>query len=310
MAPMRLEVPELVRQRALANGAAGRDWLEALPQVVTGLTTRWGLTLADSYATGTAGLVAAATDSEGLDCVLKVAMPLDIHEAKTFARSVEVHRFAAGRGCAQLFDHDDDAPAMLLERLGPNLDELGLDVSQILVAIAETLKVFWQPVGSSLDFPTGAESAACLADYIAETWEELGRPCPRAVLDQALQYCDSRADAFDPVKSVLIHGDAHGWNTVSAGDGGYKFVDPEGAISEPAQDLAVAMREYNEPRLAGETKQLVWERAELLAGLCDVDVQAVWEWGFIERVSTGLAGLRDFEGDDGLMFLEVAERCL
>jgi hypothetical protein len=36
----------------------------------------------------------------------------------------------------------------------------------------------------------------------------------------------------------------------------------------------------------------------------------VWEWGFIERVSTGLANVRDFDNDDGAMFLEVARRCL
>jgi hypothetical protein len=34
----------------------------------------------------------------------------------------------------------------------------------------------------------------------------------------------------------------------------------------------------------------------------------VWEWGFVERVSTGLAALRDFDGDEGLAFLEVARR--
>ncbi len=36
----------------------------------------------------------------------------------------------------------------------------------------------------------------------------------------------------------------------------------------------------------------------------------VWQWGFIERVSTGRANVREFEGDDGLVFLEVAARCL
>jgi hypothetical protein len=36
----------------------------------------------------------------------------------------------------------------------------------------------------------------------------------------------------------------------------------------------------------------------------------VWEWGFIERVSTGLANVRDFDSDSGSMFLEVARRCL
>jgi streptomycin 6-kinase len=70
------------------------------------------------------------------------------------------------------------------------------------------------------------------------------------------------------------------------------------------------MREYNRPLLDGDTVRLARDRAELLASHCGVDPEPVWEWGFIERVSTGLANLREFEGDDGLEFLEVATRCL
>ena len=32
--------------------------------------------------------------------------------------------------------------------------------------------------------------------------------------------------------------------------------------------------------------------------------------GFVERVSTGLAAVRKFEGNEGLVLLEVASRCL
>jgi streptomycin 6-kinase len=109
---------------------------------------------------------------------------------------------------------------------------------------------------------------------------------------------------------VLVHGDAHGWNTLDAGGGTYKFVDVEGLWSEREHDLSVAMREYNEPLISGDTPRLVRERAELLAERCSVNPQAVWEWGYIERVSTGLASLRDFDNDDGAIFLEVARRCL
>ena len=68
------------------------------------------------------------------------------------------------------------------------------------------------------------------------------------------------------------------------------------------------MREYNQELLAGDTARLVRSRAELLASSCGVDPEPVWQWGFIERVSTGLANVRDFEGDDGMAFLEVATR--
>jgi streptomycin 6-kinase len=68
------------------------------------------------------------------------------------------------------------------------------------------------------------------------------------------------------------------------------------------------MREYNEVLLGGDTARLVRERAELLGSWCAVDPEAIWQWGFVERVSTGLLNLRDFDGDGGAAFLEVARR--
>jgi streptomycin 6-kinase len=304
-----LDVPDLVRQRATSNGSAGRRWLARLPDVLAELSGRWGLVLGSAFAGGTAGYVAAATDTLGRPCVLKVAMPLDLYDHETFLRSVRAHQLAAGRGCAELLAHDASTHAMLLERLGPNLAELGLAVPAILEAITATLRSFWRPVSVDAGLPTGADQARWLSRFITATWDQLGRPGDRAVIDHALLLCDRRAMAFDPGHAVLVHGDAHGWNTLVAGEG-YKFVDAEGLCSEREHDLGIAMREYNEPLMRGDTPHLVRGRAELLAERCDVDPQVVWEWGFIERVSTGLANLRDFDNDDGTMFLEVARRCL
>jgi streptomycin 6-kinase len=304
-----LDVPDLVIQRASTNGAAGRRWLDGLPEVVAELSDRWGLELGAAFAGGTAGYVVAATDPSRRECVLKVAMPLDMNDRDAFGRSVRAHQLADGQGCAELLAHDTSVPAMLLERLGPNLAELGMTVPQILEAVTSTLRSFWRPVPAE-GLRAGDDQARWLAHYIADTWIELGRPCERAVIDQAVSLCDRRAAAFDPSRAVLVHGDAHGWNTLAAGADNYKFVDVEGLFSEPEHDLAVVMREYNEPLLQGDTPRLVRDRAELLADQCALDPHIVWEWGFIERVSTGLANLRDFENDDGAMFLEVARRCL
>lgn len=305
-----VEVPGLVRQRALANGEAGRTWLAALPDVVGRLAARWGLDVGRAFEGGTAAYVAAATDRSGRDCVLKVAMPLEIDGPDTFARSVLVHRLAGGNGCARLIDHDPSVPALLMERLGPNLHEMGLPLERLLDTVARTLGSFWRPLPEDSTLPTGADQAAWLAGYITRSWDELGRPCDRQVIDRAVTYCEDRAAAYDPQRAVLVHGDAHGWNTLDAGHGTFKLVDPEGLRSEPAHDLGVPMREYNEPLLDGPTGLLVRERAERLGSICAVDPEPIWEWGYIERVSTGLANWRDFGAPEAGPFLEVARRCL
>ena len=308
--PSSLDVPELVCQRARANGLAGQQWLDDLPDMVATVVNRWGLELGLPFPGGTASFVTAATDRSGRACVLKVAMPTEIDGVDAFSRSVLAHQVAGGRGCALLFEHDESVPAMLLERLGQNLDDLRMDLPKLLETIATTLRSFWRPVPADCTLPTGPEKAQWLAAYIRTSWDQLGRPCDREVIDRAVAYCDERSVAFEPSQAVLVHGDAHGWNTLDAGRGQFKFVDPEGLRSEPAHDLSVAMREYNRPLLAGDTMRLVRERADLLASLCGVDPEPVWQWGFVERVSTGLANLREFDGDEGMEFLEVATRCL
>jgi streptomycin 6-kinase len=306
-----LRVPDLVRQRATSIGAAGRRWLDELPEIVQALADRWDVDVESAFDGGTASLVVAATHASGRPCVVKIAMPPIFDDDNgDFARSVLSHQLADGVGCVALFDHDDATRAMLLERLGPNLATLAMPVPEILDTVAATLRAFWRPVGVDCALPTGGQQAAWLASFVVTTWDALGRPCSRDVVDRALAFCDERAAAFEPSAAVLVHGDAHGWNTLRAGEGSYKFVDPEGLRSERAHDLGILMREYNEPLLAGDTPRLAHERAELLAWMCDVDAEAVWQWGFIERVSTGLAGLRDFDGDDSMAFLEVATRCL
>jgi streptomycin 6-kinase len=305
-----LDVPELVRQRALSNGVAGRRWLDDLPDVIADLVSRWDLEVGPAFRGGTASYVAAATELSGRACVLKVGMPLDMHEEDAFNRSLIAHQLADGQGCPELLRYSTSPPAMLLERLGQNLHDLGMPLPRLLETIVATLKSFWRPVAPDVALPTMPDQAAWLAAYIESTWNEIGQPCDRAVVDRALELCGSRANAFDESRAVLVHGDAHGWNTLAAGGGQFKLVDPEGLRSDREYDLAIPMREYNEPLLEGATKRLVSERAEMLATACDADAQAVWEWGFIERVSTGLANLKEFTGGEGTAFLEVATRCL
>lgn len=162
---------------------------------------------------------------------------------------------------------------MLLERLGPNLADLDLTVAEILEVITTTLRSFWRPVGLDEGLRTGPDHARWLSRSIVDTRDDLGQPCERSVVDRAPECCDRRIDGFDPTKAVLVHGDAHGWNTLDAGGGIYKFVDVEGLCSEREHDLSVAMREYNEPLINGDTGRLERDRAESLAESCSVDPQ-------------------------------------
>lgn len=140
----------------------------------------------------------------------------------------------------------------------------------------------WRHV-SDTGLPTGADKGRQLADLIVTKWTELDRPCTNRTVDNALRCAAERVAAHDDSRAVLAHGDVHQWNLLEAGDG-FALVDPDGLIVEPEYDLGVMMREDPVELIA----EGPWVRAHRLAQRCGLDVQAIWQWGVVERVYTGL----------------------
>jgi streptomycin 6-kinase len=301
-----VDLPEAVTLRARSHGAAGERWLRALPGLLDEVERRWSITIGPALAGGSAAYVAHATTAGGDTLVVKIAFPDEVDEG-LFAKSVRTYELARGRGCATMLAHDPELSAILLERLGRSLLSLGLPAERQVEIIAATVRQVWVPVPDGTPLPTGDVKARWLADSIATMWETLDRPCSARVVDLALGFAAERAAAFDRDSAVLVHGDAHEENTLEDGRGAFKLVDPEGLISEPAHDLAVPMRGLNDELLAGDARRLGRERARFLARLTGVDETAIWQWGFVERVSSGLY-IMSLGLSGGEKFLAVADR--
>lgn len=78
-------------------------------------------------------------------------------------------------------------------------------------------------------------------------------------------------------------------------------------FAEPAIDLAVPMRDWSTELLAGDALSLGRDRCRLLSDLTGVDTQAIWQWGFMERISTGLLLMKVGMKREGADYLKVAE---
>jgi len=275
------DVPAVVRNRTEALGASG--WLEALPELLEEVEDAWSLRVGAPFGEATEAYVAEAVLEDGTPAVLKLLLPRD-NDATRY--EVAVLQRCAGEGCATLLRCDVARGALLLERLGPSLHDLGIPVELRHEILCDTASAVWRPA-NDLDLTIGAEKAQMLARWIVAWWEELGRPCERRAVDHALASAERRRAAHDPSRAVLVHGDVHEWNALSAGDG-FKLVDPDGLLAEPEYDLGIIMREDPLELLQGDP----WTRAELLAARTGLDADAIWEWGVVERVSTGLLGTK------------------
>lgn len=289
-----LDVPDVVREKAIAVGATA--WLEALPELVSGIEADWGIAVGKAFPFSTEAFVAEADCADGSPAVLKLIVPRDGAAARHEATAL---RLAGGEGCALLLRADLERGALLLERLGRPLWELELPLRarhEILVAAARRV---WRPAPAS-GLPSGDEKAGGLARFITEMWEELDRPCSPAAIDYALECAARRREAHRDDRAVLVHGDVHQWNALQAAEG-FKLVDPDGLVAEPEYDLGIIMRE--DP-LEGDLR----ERAAWLAEQTGLDQDAIWEWGVVERVSTGLLGTRVSLQPVARQMLEAAER--
>ena len=303
------ELPEEVRSKLLAQGDAGARWLRDLPGLVHDLEHEWHVAAGDVLSGGSEALVLCARATDGSSAILKLGIP----GATGFAQEVRTLLLANGRGYVRVFQHDSTRRAMLQEALGAPLAQLNLPVGEQIRVICATLQQAWITVPEDEPLQTGAEKARYLASFITTLWHQLGEPCSARAFEMALAFAEARAQAFDHASSVLVHGDAHSANTLQIIDAGvtdlhaFRFVDPDGMHAERACDLAVPMRDWSEELLAGDALALGRARCALISELTGVPFAPIWQWGFMERMSTGLYVLQLGWRDMGLAMLRVAD---
>ena len=272
-----VDVSAVVRNKACAAGAEW--WIEALPELIATLEQEWSINVGRPHADATEAFVAEATLDSGAPAVLKLVVPRDGGAARNEAIAL---RLASGVGCVQLLREDVDRGALLLERLGRSLHDLGLAIGRRHEILCDTAAQLWRPA-PDCGLPTGYDKGRWLIEYVVTTWEELNRPCTERAVDDAIACARRRVAAHDNERAVLVHGDVHQWNALEASND-FKLVDPDGLLAEAEYDLGIIMREDPVELLGGDAH----ERARWLAHRTGLDASAIWEWGVIERVSTGL----------------------
>jgi len=245
--------------------------------MVDSLAREWSLMIGSSFAGGHAALVVEATLADGTPAVLKIGVP-----GRDVGQEATALRLANGRGCARLLGEDAGRQALLLERLGPAMYDTVADPASRHDLLCEAAVRLWRPIGPDIDLPTGAKLAERYADRLPRLWERAGRPCSPATVADALDCMNRRRLAHDDRAAVLVHGDIHEMNALRARDGSYKLIDPAGVRAEPACDLGSIVR--CNPDLGDDLRA----RTERLASRTGVDATAIWEWGTIHRVVSGV----------------------
>src|SRR5580693_8494313 len=198
---MNLRVPDVVASAAAACGAGG--WLRDLPGLIAELKAEWLVSVGRPFPHSSEAFVAEASLADSTPAVLKLLIPQDGAAGR---HEITMLRLAGGRGCAGLLRDDAARGALLLERLGPSLYELGHPLAERLEILVTAAATVWRPAAGS-GLPTGADKARQLVDFVTTEWEELGHPCTEAAVEHALACAARRIAAHDDERAVLVHGE-------------------------------------------------------------------------------------------------------
>src|SRR5262245_17912213 len=193
-----LIIPDILRRHAAAAGAEA--WLDELPAVVRHLEQRWNITVGGPLWGATEAYVVDATTAGGQAVVVKVLLPSNPNVAR---HEITALRLANGEGSVALLGDDSELGALLLERLGPSLFELGLPIAQRLEILCDTVTRMWR-AAPDCGLPTGADRARQRRDFIANKWEMLDRPCSERAIDHALDCAHRREAAHEQERAFLF----------------------------------------------------------------------------------------------------------
>ncbi|MEO6398864.1 MAG: aminoglycoside phosphotransferase family protein [Tepidiformaceae bacterium] len=259
-------------------GEAGVDWLGRLPEIVRQCAERWSLTVAAPFDPLSYNWVAPATGSDGTPLVLKVGFP-----CREQRNEIEALRVYSGRGIAKLVDFDSEQGAMLLERLLPGVMLETVEDDAYATAIAaNVMRTLWQPAPAHHTLPTVADWGKGFERLHTALGDGSG-PFPADMLAEAEEaFAALLATSAAP---VVLHGDLHHFNILSAERKPWLAIDPKGVVGEPAYEVGAFLRNPW-PKLLSEVnpRAIVARRLDIFSVELGIDRQRLCGWAFAQAV--------------------------
>jgi len=280
-------------------GEPGRQWLRALPALLEDCARRWSLTPAPPFPNLTFHYVAPAVTADGTEVVLKVGVP-----NKGLRSEAAALRAFDGRGSVRLLDADPEAGLLLLERLRPGavLTDLAHEAhdDEATRIAASVMRGLWRPAPPGHNFPTTTDWGEGFARLRTRFGGGTG-PLPAARVEEAeALFADLLASSAPP---MLLHGDLHHDNILSAGRNPWLAIDPKGVVGEPAYEVGALLRNLWPDRHTHQNPaRLLERRAHQLTDELGLDRARVRGWAVAQAVLSAVWGVEDSdEGWDGAL---------
>ena len=281
-------IPEGLTSTTLElRGAAGVEWLNRLPALITECEERWSLVVDPPFPELSFNYAAPALRDDGTAAVLKLSFPED----PGFRNEAEALGLFEGRGAARLLELDTSRSAMLLERLEPGVPLATVRDDEEATSIAAgVLRKLWRPVPPDHGFPSVSDWARGF-DRLRRSFGGGTGPMPAALVEEAEElFAELLATQDEP---AVLHGDLHHYNVLAARREPWLAIDPKGVVGEPAYDTAALLHNPVEVLETPRPARVMERRIDLLSAQLGLDRERVRGWGIAGAVLAAYWGLED-----------------
>ena len=270
-------LPDKFRQNITdLHGEKGVQWLNNLPNLITEIAENWSLALEDSFPNLSYNYVSPCICADGTKAVLKIGF----NQADSIIFSeVKFLKLLDGNGIVKLLRFDKNYCALLLERLipGENLKRIcQIDDEQATRIAIEVMRRLQCKPPETLEFPTLENWMSGLQTAAKVNF------APRLVA-KARNYFEELSDASE--QNLLLHGDLHHENILSAEREPFLAIDPKGVIGDIGYEISVFLN--NQRRLIRTRQnlsQILARRVEQFAQSFEIEPQMLRKWAFTQAV--------------------------
>lgn len=296
--------PNFVRINVAERGAVGVEWLKQLPTIIEDCERRWSIVIGPPFEGLSYNFVAPAVGADGTEMAIKISTPE--HELAGEINALQVYD---GEGAARLLGYDFDWGVLLLEWLRPGAMLSSVEDDEQATSIAASvMRKIWRPVPAEHQF-IGVEHWAKGMVRLREEFDGGSGPFPEHLVDRAEGWFGELLPSQEG--KVVLHGDLHHFNILSAERQPWLCIDPKGVVGEPAYEIGALIRNPIPDILtAPGLGRILKRRIEQLSEELGLDRRRVYGWSLAQAVLSAWWTYEDTRGnvdEEFYRFLEFTE---
>ncbi|NIM95872.1 MAG: phosphotransferase [Anaerolineales bacterium] len=281
-------------------GQDGVEWLRQLPELLEYIAQRWSLELMPPFEPLSYNYVAPCIMPDGSEGVIKLGVP-----NKELITEIGALGHFEGRGAVLLINADPDSGVLLLERLKPGVHLLdSADDASATYTAADVMGQLWRQAPEQHPLPSVEDWARGLS-RLRDRFAGGTGPFPAEVVDHAEGlFEDLIRSMSDP---VVLHGDLHHWNILSAERQPWLAIDPKGVIGEPEYEVGAWLRNPF-PHILGlsNPRKLIARRVDTFVEMFGFERDRIIGWGTAQAVLAAWWSYED-QGEEWEKWIAIAE---